>query len=200
MHHPVNQAKQFPQLLAIIPRVVETVYQLPLGPKATLGIARRPQRRDLGPRHLHRQRVILPPLPLQFVHQLADRKSQTALKVGQRKAVLTRTPLPGQVSQHRHGNDPLIERPEQAAMVAGNPGMRGASPASCRFMPKSTRFITICAWPCGCIAPPITPKLIHGFAVLGDEGRDDGVERPLARRVVFAWPGVSRTARRGPAG
>jgi hypothetical protein len=33
-------------------------------------------------------------------------------------------------------------------------------------MPKSTRFITICAWPCGCIAPPITPKLAYGLPPL----------------------------------
>ena len=38
-----------------------------------------------------------------------------------------------------------------------------------------------CAWPCGCMLPPITPKLITGLSVLGDEAGDDGLERALAR-------------------
>ncbi len=40
--------------------------------------------------------------------------------------------------------------------------MRIASPASWRFMPKSTRFTTICAWPCGCMSPPIRPNASTG--------------------------------------
>ena len=40
---------------------------------------------------------------------------------------------------------------------------RWAAAASCRPMPKSTRFITICACPWGCMPPPIRPKLIHGW-------------------------------------
>ena len=41
--------------------------------------------------------------------------------------------------------------------------IRAASPASCRFMPKSTILTITCACPCGCIAPPISPKLIRGL-------------------------------------
>ena len=40
---------------------------------------------------------------------------------------------------------------------------RGASPASCRFMPKSIMLISTCTWPCGCMAPPMTPKDSHGL-------------------------------------
>ena len=40
---------------------------------------------------------------------------------------------------------------------------RGASPASCRFIPKSIMFTSTWTCPCGCMSPPITPKLISGW-------------------------------------
>ena len=67
---------------------------------------------------------------------------------------------------------------------------RGASPASCRFMPKSIRLTTICTWPCGCMSPPMTPNASQGLPSLGHERRDDGVERPLARRAAVGVAGV----------
>ena len=39
---------------------------------------------------------------------------------------------------------------------------RGASPASCTFMPKSIRFRSTCTCPCACMSPPITPNENHG--------------------------------------
>ena len=40
---------------------------------------------------------------------------------------------------------------------------RGASPASCTFMPKSIRLTSTCTCPCGCMSPPMTPKTNHGL-------------------------------------
>ncbi len=57
MHYPVDQAKQFPHLLCILPRTAQIAHQLPLGAETALRITGRPQRRDLGTRHLHWQRV-----------------------------------------------------------------------------------------------------------------------------------------------
>ena len=41
--------------------------------------------------------------------------------------------------------------------------LRGASPASCTFMPKSIRLTSTCTCPCGCMSPPMTPKTNHGL-------------------------------------
>ena len=42
--------------------------------------------------------------------------------------------------------------------------------------------------------PPITPKLICGWPSLREEGRDDGVERPLAGRDDVGAAGIEAEA------
>ncbi len=63
--------------------------------------------------------------------------------------------LPETEPGQRHGT-------ERVLLVDDEPAIIDLVEPSCRFMPKSTRFITICAWPCGCIAPPMSPKAIQG--------------------------------------
>ena len=43
---------------------------------------------------------------------------------------------------------------------------RGASQAACGSWPWSSMRTSVCRWPCGCMLPPITPKLICGWPSL----------------------------------
>ena len=56
--------------------------------------------------------------------------------------------------------DPTSGRSSPAGWLEPAWRIRGASPASCKFMPKSIMLIRICTCPWGCMAPPITPKLM----------------------------------------
>ena len=43
---------------------------------------------------------------------------------------------------------------------------RAASEAACTFMPWSMMLTSTCAWPCGCMSPPITPNDRNGLPSL----------------------------------
>ncbi len=121
MHHPVDQPEQLSHVICIIPSPIQTANQLPLGTKTPLRVAGGPQRLDLGPRHLDRQRQVVLPFGLQLVDQLADGKSQAGLEVPHLEHVFAGAPVGVEIGQHDDADDPLVERPRQAAVEFRDP-------------------------------------------------------------------------------
>ncbi len=87
LHHPVDQPEDLAHFVRILREIVQFAHQLPFGPVTPGRITGSAQRGDLGTSHLDRQRMIVPPIAVELVDQLADRKPQSA-------SLLTNLPVP----------------------------------------------------------------------------------------------------------